>query len=300
MPSGVVYILRNPYFVGLTGTPLLKIGGSSRSGRMRARELSSATGVPGSFEVLHEFETNNWAHLEALAFSELKQYRRAGEFFEVDFAQAVTCITSIKDRLQYLITAPDYCRDSDSLAGATSRVTFIGNPKNSILDIVCDGLSVGQLMSDSTSAHYSLYDNGSCEEILSAEIFSVPSRRAKWSKAAVSHNSKRRASWIAQIMQAFLRDGAIQQYEVTLERLPICRIEALCGLVECSATDNLYMRARIFRMNEAARVSSSSYWNRMFATVSMSALKWHCAVNIGYQVITFTFEAPVAIEHNHH
>ncbi len=299
MSSGVVYILRNSYIKGPTGTPLLKIGGSSRSGYERARELSSATGVPGSFEVLHEFATKNWRHLEAMAFSGLREYRRAGEFFEVDVERATSCIESIQARLQYVREAPERYRNSNSPAevAVLPGVTFVSNQRNSVLDIYCDGLCVGELMSDTKSAEYVLYDSDSSREIIFADIFTVPGRGNRWSRTAVSRNAKLRAAWIAQIIQAFLRDGAITQYEVKLTRLPSCQVEVKHGLVELTADVNNYMRARIFRFNAAASASRASSWGHMFATVSMTALKWCCVVHVGYQELTFIFEAPVEIKH---
>jgi T5orf172 domain len=95
MPRGYVYVLSNTYIRGSTGAPLLKIGGTARSAHHRRQELSQHTGVPGSFEIQAEMETHNWQLLERLAHRYLRQYRRTGEFFEVNITDAIAAIETL-------------------------------------------------------------------------------------------------------------------------------------------------------------------------------------------------------------
>jgi hypothetical protein len=88
--SGHIYILRNPHF-----SHLLKIGKTTRSPEERATELSSATGVPGDFQVIWKMRTSDCDSAERLIQEELREQRVDGEFFAVDLSQAVDIVTRI-------------------------------------------------------------------------------------------------------------------------------------------------------------------------------------------------------------
>lgn len=82
---GWVYALRNAEF----RRPLLKIGMTTTSPHQRARELASATGVPGRFDLVYFVHTINCAVAEFQVHAKLASYRTTGEFFEVPIGLAV-------------------------------------------------------------------------------------------------------------------------------------------------------------------------------------------------------------------
>lgn len=94
--AGVVYILEND---GLR-VGWFKIGCSTRSGHVRARELNidANTGTPGSFRCVFEARTLDCGLAEKRVFKELGGHRRGKfgqEFFEVGLARAQEVILRI-------------------------------------------------------------------------------------------------------------------------------------------------------------------------------------------------------------
>jgi hypothetical protein len=86
---GFVYVMINPCMPGI-----YKIGMTLRSPRQRAEELSSATGVPESFEVAYYAEVDSPAELESSlhqAFADRRVSDRR-EFFRAPLAEIVTWI----------------------------------------------------------------------------------------------------------------------------------------------------------------------------------------------------------------
>ena len=78
--AGTVYVLTNPEH-----EHLVKVGYTTRSAQTRARELSSATGVPGDFSVAYEASTPTPRAVEQAAHNRLSDHKvkRNREFFEV-------------------------------------------------------------------------------------------------------------------------------------------------------------------------------------------------------------------------
>ncbi|MBO9428494.1 GIY-YIG nuclease family protein [Sulfitobacter sp. R18_1] len=91
---GYVYILTNPSFPGL-----LKIGMTTRTPAVRARELSSATGVPTPFKVIFSSRTRNPKRVEALVHRALYKRRvnRNREFFKMTPEAAKKTIVKFSD-----------------------------------------------------------------------------------------------------------------------------------------------------------------------------------------------------------
>jgi T5orf172 domain len=87
--TGWVYILANDSMPGL-----LKIGYTIRTPQERARELSSATGVPKPFRVAYAWETKNPKALEASVHIRLDRFRVNGnrEFFYISVSKAKAAI----------------------------------------------------------------------------------------------------------------------------------------------------------------------------------------------------------------
>lgn len=69
-PDGYIYILTNEYISNLH-----KIGYTERDTSKRAKEISSATGVPGNWEVIFDWNVANAREVEQHIFSEVKEYR---------------------------------------------------------------------------------------------------------------------------------------------------------------------------------------------------------------------------------
>lgn len=87
--SGYVYVLANDAMPGL-----LKIGRTSRPPRVRARELSAATGVPGPFRVVHAVRVDDAVAVERGLHERLAgdRYRARREFFRLDERRAAALL----------------------------------------------------------------------------------------------------------------------------------------------------------------------------------------------------------------
>src|SRR5512136_2855082 len=86
---GFVYILVNP-----SANEFLKIGKTERDPEERARELSSATGVPAPFYVAFQSYFQDCTRAEAFVHERLAKHRVANnkEFFRVPLRQAIEAI----------------------------------------------------------------------------------------------------------------------------------------------------------------------------------------------------------------
>jgi hypothetical protein len=73
---GHIYILSNPNMPNL-----FKIGFTTRSPNVRLKEISSATGVPGKFEIIKSWEVRNVADMESAIHKRLDNHRVDKEFF---------------------------------------------------------------------------------------------------------------------------------------------------------------------------------------------------------------------------
>jgi hypothetical protein len=87
-----VYILSNP-----TQPGLFKIGYTKLTPDERAKQISSATGVPLPYEVQWAFRCFNGEQLESEVHHALKKYRvnNAREFFQIDLEEAKSTIEKI-------------------------------------------------------------------------------------------------------------------------------------------------------------------------------------------------------------
>lgn len=92
METGYIYVLVNP---GMPG--LVKIGKSLRNPEERARELSSGTNVPFSFEVGYEKLVSNCDLAERLIHQKLSNLRAAHnrEFFMISLREAVSVVNRV-------------------------------------------------------------------------------------------------------------------------------------------------------------------------------------------------------------
>ncbi len=90
--AGYVYCLSNLSLHTIDGTPIYKIGETSRNPTVRAHELSTASGVPTQFNVEFAILVDNRNYTESLIHKILKQDRinNGREFF-------TTTIERIKD-----------------------------------------------------------------------------------------------------------------------------------------------------------------------------------------------------------
>ncbi len=85
---GWVYALRNSEFK----KPLLKIGRTSTTPHLRARELGYETGVPGRFDLIYFVHAVDCMYAENFVHQQLAKYRTTGEFFEVSISRAVEAL----------------------------------------------------------------------------------------------------------------------------------------------------------------------------------------------------------------
>ena len=89
---GVLYVMTNRNMPGL-----LKIGKTSRTVEVRARELSSATGVPGKYRVAWKSQPlANISLAEKAAHTALKRYRVDGEHFRADLKQVKSILQTVE------------------------------------------------------------------------------------------------------------------------------------------------------------------------------------------------------------
>jgi hypothetical protein len=96
MSVGYMYILSNPAMPGL-----LKIGFTNRDVKERIAELSSATGVPKSFEIEYYCLTRDVEEIEGKVHQHLSAHRASGkEFFKVTLIDAVELIDSLVRKVE--------------------------------------------------------------------------------------------------------------------------------------------------------------------------------------------------------
>ena len=92
---GYVYILVNDSMPGL-----IKIGRTARNSSERARELSTATGIPTPFQVAFELSSRNYEKLESEMHSKLAECRVAGnrEFFKCPVDEAIRLLKELRSQ----------------------------------------------------------------------------------------------------------------------------------------------------------------------------------------------------------
>ena len=97
MAEGYIYILLNRAFQN----DHYKIGMTTKTSENRARELSSATGVPREFEVLYDQRVIDCHQAERLLHQRLDQYRSAGnrEFFQIPLKAAIKALEDVADEI---------------------------------------------------------------------------------------------------------------------------------------------------------------------------------------------------------
>ena len=99
--SEYVYILENPSMPGL-----LKIGKTTRTPKVRAKELSSVTSVPTPFEVIYKEEFNDCDYAESYIHDILSinnfRLTKNREFFELNKDQAIKIIKNAKKEIRSL------------------------------------------------------------------------------------------------------------------------------------------------------------------------------------------------------
>lgn len=99
---GYVYVMANPSMDGL-----LKIGMTSRDPSLRANEVSSSTGVPHKFVVIHSVWALNCRVAEEAIHQELESYRYSPnrEFFCLPVKDAINTVDRIVDDINRCVAA---------------------------------------------------------------------------------------------------------------------------------------------------------------------------------------------------
>jgi hypothetical protein len=90
--TGWLYVMRCP----LMDDDVYKVGWSSRLPKIRAEELSTATGVPLAYIVVESWKTDNARQIETTAHQALAEFRinPRREFFKAPFERIRAAITS--------------------------------------------------------------------------------------------------------------------------------------------------------------------------------------------------------------
>lgn len=102
--KGYVYILINPAFAGF-----VKIGKTTKNPEVRAREVSSGTGVPAPYAVAWDVLVDDCDQVERVIHQQLApaRARKDREFFALPLKRAIAVASSI--------AAPFECNDEESL-----------------------------------------------------------------------------------------------------------------------------------------------------------------------------------------
>ncbi|MDA1386252.1 GIY-YIG nuclease family protein [Glycomyces lechevalierae] len=120
MPAkrGVIYVLTNRYFA----RNIVKIGMTERTATLRARELSTATGVPDDFEVAYEQIVSDAITVESKVHELLADYRlnKRREFFQLPTMKAIEVVRSVA--AEYLVDEENEADEIDVLPGFESRM----------------------------------------------------------------------------------------------------------------------------------------------------------------------------------
>jgi hypothetical protein len=116
--KGFVYILINPAFTGF-----VKIGKTIKEPEIRARELSSGSGVPAPYAVAWDALVTDCDQVEKLIHQQLAHARSRNdrEFFAIPLKNAISIASSI--------IAPFSCERDDPLASASLTPHKILNAK---------------------------------------------------------------------------------------------------------------------------------------------------------------------------
>ncbi len=97
MAEGYIYVLFNPSFQ----RDQFKIGKTTKTPEVRAREISSATGVPRDFEVLYEERVRDCDSAERLVHQRLTKYRTSSsrEFFELPLKEVIAAVAEVANEV---------------------------------------------------------------------------------------------------------------------------------------------------------------------------------------------------------
>src|SRR5438445_98745 len=120
--SEFIYILENPSF-----PEVVKIGKTEREVAERARELSSATGVPTEFTVFRQYAVEDATIAERQAHERLAEYRVSEnrEFFRLSADDAALILEEMLG--VDMRKLPDREREDELLFAATQIAISIGN-----------------------------------------------------------------------------------------------------------------------------------------------------------------------------
>jgi len=123
--SGYVYVLINPSIENL-----VKIGKTTRDPEERAKELSSATGVPTPFIVVYNSYFKNCTKAETFvhAYLENKGFRVSSkrEFFEIPIKDAIDAVIKAKDHFGEF--------DNDNISQSLDENNYYSNPWDELLE----------------------------------------------------------------------------------------------------------------------------------------------------------------------
>lgn len=117
MPTlGYVYALINPVMSGL-----VKIGKTTDTSESRARQISTATGVPVDFVVAFEVKVSDANEVERRAHSQLAAYRinESREFFRVELKTVISVLMTLER--EFAVLTP---KQSSTCSGSIEDLIF--------------------------------------------------------------------------------------------------------------------------------------------------------------------------------
>jgi hypothetical protein len=114
---GYVYLLINPAFSGF-----VKVGKTTKEPEIRARELSSGSGVPAPYAVAWDAFVTDCDHVERIIHDKLAHARARNdrEFFAIPLKKAISIASSI--------VGPFSCEADESIAEPSGAVEAVAAP----------------------------------------------------------------------------------------------------------------------------------------------------------------------------
>lgn len=186
---GYVYILVNPAFPGF-----LKIGKTMKEPEIRARELSSGSGVPAPYAVAWDAFVNDCGHVERLIHRELAHARSRNdrEFFAVPLKNAISVVSTI--------VGPFSCEPNGSVVEVSASVDVVGSPVESSAPGLTDSPAGLRTIHSLEAAGYSGAEIDGLQTAIASFERSVLPRKREREAEAEEILSRSRGEYTAEIL----------------------------------------------------------------------------------------------------
>lgn len=116
---GYVYVLSNPDLPGL-----IKVGMTYKNPKLRAKELSSTTGVSSKYEIEYYGKVADRVLAEKAAHNRLKNFHHRKEFFKVNVEVAIYCVETISSPIERAYIKPGNERKVFEYAKSRDQIPY--------------------------------------------------------------------------------------------------------------------------------------------------------------------------------